>query len=141
MTNTIKNTESTPGIHKLKLQKRAQKHLKRAAQRAQMLEDVEALEKATLAYFEGLLGEDGEYKRPPTLTGLAIALDLSSRHQLYELEKRKGYEEQALLIKKARLHIENYAEERLHTAQKPTGTIFALKNMGWTDRQEMPIGS
>ncbi len=24
---------------------------------------------------------------------------------------------------------------------KPTGAIFALKNMGWTDRQELDVGS
>ena len=36
-------------------------------------------------------------------------------------------------IKKAKLRVENYYEERLMTTT-PTGAIFALKNFGWSDK-------
>ncbi len=40
--------------------------------------------------------------------------------------------------KRAKLLIENQYERKLDRA-KPAGAIFALKNMGWSDRQEVEL--
>jgi len=39
-------------------------------------------------------------------------------------------------VKDLKLHCENYAENRLF-GNNPTGAIFALKNYGWKDKQEI----
>lgn len=68
-----------------------------------------------------------------TLAGLAYFLGFESRQSLYDYEKRVEFSYQ---IKRARLRIEMNYEENL-SDKSPTGSIFALKNMGWTDRQEL----
>jgi hypothetical protein len=72
-------------------------------------------------------------KKPLTLTGLIRHMGLSSRQSLDEYAKYEGFSDP---VKRAKLAVEEAYEERLHT-QSPTGAIFALKNMGWTDRQEI----
>ena len=37
----------------------------------------------------------------------------------------------------AKLRVENYYEEQLMISRSPAGPIFALKNMGWKDNQEV----
>lgn len=68
-----------------------------------------------------------------TITGLAYHLGFESRQSFYDYEKREGF---SYIIKRARLYIESMYELRLQ-GDKPTGSIFALKNMGWTDKQEI----
>lgn len=70
-----------------------------------------------------------------TITGLALYLGFCSRSTLYEYEKKEGF---SYIIKKAMLRVENGYETNLHNGQ-PTGSIFALKNMGWKDKSEMDI--
>lgn len=82
-------------------------------------------------YFE----ECEESKKWPTMSGLAIALGFIERRTLYDYE---GYEEFSHIIKKYRLLVEESYENRL-AASSPTGAIFALKNMGWKDKQEREI--
>lgn len=67
----------------------------------------------------------------PTITGLALYLGFESRQSFYDYEKREGF---SYTIKNARTRIENNYEELLQHGNTP-GAIFALKNMGWTDRQ------
>jgi|SRR3990167_3199051 len=69
----------------------------------------------------------------PTITGLVLHCGFESRQSFYDYEK---YEEFSYTIKRARLLIEQLYEERLQTGN-PTGAIFALKNFGWKDRQEI----
>lgn len=69
---------------------------------------------------------------PLTITGLALYLGFESRQSFYDYEKKEEY---SYIIKRARLAIESCYEEGLHY-KTPTGSIFALKNMGWFDRQE-----
>jgi hypothetical protein len=83
-------------------------------------------------------GDDSEHPEPRisqtiTITGLALFLGFESRQSFYDYEKR---EEFSYLIKRARLVVENAYEENLHY-KNPTGSIFALKNMGWDDRQHI----
>ena len=70
----------------------------------------------------------------PTITicGLALFLGFSSRQSLLDYENRDEFSD---IIKKARLRVEMNYEEML-TDGKPTGAIFALKNMGWHDKVE-----
>lgn len=76
---------------------------------------------------------------PITITGLALYLGFASRQSLFDYEKHQEY---SYIIKRARLAIESCYEEKL-TSKNPTGSIFALKNMGWYDRHEFsgPDGS
>jgi len=65
----------------------------------------------------------------PTLAGLAYALNID-RQTLYNYAKKDGFFD---IIKKAREKVESIYEERLLYEDRPTGVIFALKNMGWYD--------
>lgn len=69
----------------------------------------------------------------PTITGLCLFLGFESRQSFYAYEQKPEF---SYTIKKARLLIENEYEEML-AAGNTTGAIFALKNFGWTDRQEI----
>lgn len=69
----------------------------------------------------------------PTLTGLAIYLGFCSRQSMYDYEKREHF---SYAIKRARVFVERVYENLLQAGQ-PTGAIFALKNMGWRDKQEV----
>lgn len=71
-------------------------------------------------------------ERPVTLTGLVRHLGLSSRQSLDEYAQYEGFSDP---VKRAKLLVEMAYEERLHD-NSPTGAIFALKNMGWSDKQE-----
>lgn len=68
-----------------------------------------------------------------TLAGLAVALDIS-RSTLYEYEKKDKF---SYIIKKARERVEELYEEKLVHDGSPTGVIFALKNMGWSDNRKV----
>lgn len=69
----------------------------------------------------------------PTITGLCLYLGFESRQSFYDYEKREAF---SYTIKKARLLIESEYEEMLQ-AGNTSGAIFALKNFGWTDKQEI----
>ncbi len=76
---------------------------------------------------------DQVIQNPPTVTGLALYLGFAQRKSLLDY---KGKDEFCNLIKRAITCIESAYEQRL-TMSNPTGAIFALKNMGWSDRQEI----
>jgi hypothetical protein len=72
-------------------------------------------------------------KKPYTMTGLAIALDMD-RKSLLNYSKDADF---FPTIKKARNKVEEFAEERLFFPNA-TGVIFNLKNnFGWEDKQEL----
>lgn len=70
-----------------------------------------------------------------TITGLALHLGFNSRASIYEYEAKN--DEFTDTIKKARLRIENDYEMGLKLGQNNSGNIFALKNFGWKDKQEV----
>ena len=72
-------------------------------------------------------------EKRPTLAGLACALDIS-RSTLYEYDKKDSF---SYIIKKAREKVEKIYEDILLYGNRPTGVIFALKNMGWRDRRDI----
>ncbi len=72
---------------------------------------------------------------PLTLTGMILHLGLSSRESLDEYGRRPEFSDS---VKRAKLLVENQYERKLD-GSRPTGAIFALKNMGWADRQEVEV--
>ena len=68
----------------------------------------------------------------PTITGLALSLGFNSRLEFKKFEK---HPELGHLLQRARLRIEAFYERKLHE-QTRSGAIFALKNLGWNDKQD-----
>ncbi len=89
----------------------------------------EELETAIDAYFE----KCQEKATPITMTGLALGLGFCDRQSLYDYQKNPEY---SCLIKKALLMVENNYEISACSGNA-TGPIFVLKNMGWSDKQEI----
>ncbi len=89
-------------------------------------ETVEDLNAAVDKYFTETKEEEW------TITGLALALD-TSRETLINYEERPEYFD---TIKKAKEKVHNAYEKDLRRKGR-SGDIFALKNFGWTDRQEI----
>lgn len=90
-------------------------------------DDAEAFSNKVDEYFDN----DAEF--PHTWTGLAIYLGFESRQSLEDYKAKEAF---AYPIKKALLRIENKYEKSLF-AKNAAGPIFALKNFGWRDKQEI----
>ena len=88
-------------------------------------DDPEAFEKKVDEYFQT--------QKPVTWSGLALYLGFSSRDSLNDYAKKPEFSDP---IKKALLRIESYYEENI-SKNNPAGAIFALKNFGWKDKQEV----
>jgi hypothetical protein len=89
----------------------------------------EALDEAVDAYVAQCKAED----EPITWTGLALGLGFHGRG---ELDNYEGYDGFSHSVKRAKAIVQHAYERRLH-GNSPTGAIFALKNMGWSDRHEV----
>lgn len=99
-------------------------------------ETVEELEAKIQEYFDSCQPEqfgDTVILNNPTVTGLALFLGFAQRKSLLDYKER---EEFCNTIKRAISCVENAYEQRL-SANNPTGAIFALKNLGWVDKQEI----
>lgn len=74
-------------------------------------------------------------RRPPTVTGLALALGFRSRQALLNYQYRSAAWNDVLEIAKAR--IQQYAEERLYDRDGCRGAQFTLQNnfRGWNGEQ------
>lgn len=104
-------------------------------------ESVEELEKAVNSYFskneDGSYGEawvdiGGEFVFMPTMSGLALALNVDRKTITNYANKEKFFP----TIKRARNLVEQTLERRLYM-NNPTGVIFNLKNnFGWRDQTE-----
>ncbi len=68
-----------------------------------------------------------------TWSGLANYLGFESRQSLEDYKKKEGF---SYPIKKALLKIEEIYEKALFQ-KNAAGPIFALKNFGWRDKQEI----
>jgi len=69
----------------------------------------------------------------PTLSGLALYLGFADRHSLFDYEQRKEFSN---TIKRARARISQVYENLTHSSNC-TGAIFMLKNLGFSDKQEI----
>jgi len=102
-------------------------------------------------YSEGFIGRPPVFKNPVelqgkiteyfnleeekyTITGLCLYCGFESRQSFYDYENNENF---SYIVKRARLVIENMYENSLNKLGGAGGPIFALKNMGWTDRQEI----
>jgi len=70
-----------------------------------------------------------------TISDLVIFLGFCDRASFYDYEKKPEF---AHTIKKARSFIEREYESLLKLGN-PAGPIFALKNFGWTDQQDVKL--
>ena len=76
------------------------------------------------------------WDRPPeplTITGLSLYLGFANKCSLYDYAKKEEFSD---YIKRALSFVEQKYEEML-MSKASTGAIFALKNMGWKDKQEV----
>lgn len=93
--------------------------------RPRKYQSVAQLQSAIDSYFEST--------KKVTVTGLALHLGFNSRQSLINNE---GYSEEFLdAIKRAKTRVEMYYEEHL-VENNAAGSIFALKNFGWRDKQD-----
>lgn len=95
------------------------------AGRPPIWDDPEAFAKKVDEYFE--------QDEPITWSGLALYLGFESRQSLEDYKKKPEF---SYPIKKALLRIESYYEQSIQS-RNPAGAIFALKNFGWRDKQEV----
>ncbi len=92
---------------------------------------VEVLQKLIDDYFESTAKEDW------TVSELCLALDADRE----TLMRYQGAKEFSYAIKKAKLKIAGAYETDLRHKNNPSGSIFALKNFGWTDQQQVDLTS
>lgn len=92
----------------------------------------EELQAAIEDYFAQLSADGDETPTPPTISGLAYHLGMST-----ETLRRYGDGDQfCATVKRAKQRVEMFLETRLY-GTAPTGTIFNLKNnFGWKDQQD-----
>ena len=88
----------------------------------------EQLKKKINEYFEKV------NEKEITITGLCLYLGIN-KDTFYEYAKREEFKE---IINFARLIVENSYEMSLRRNGR-TGDIFALKNFGWRDQQEVKM--
>lgn len=86
------------------------------------------------ALVDGYLNICKEANEPVLFIGLVLALGLSCKDSFYEYEKYDGFSES---VKRARSLIEIEYEKRLVVGNNAAAPIFALKNFGWKDKQEI----
>lgn len=102
---------------------------KHAGGRPPKYTEAEEMQKKIDKYFEDCKLNN----RPYTITGLGLALDMSRQDLINYSKKEKFFD----TIKRAKMRVENYLEERLINDSSATGIIFNLKNnYGWKDKQE-----
>ena len=112
---------------------------------------VERMQAVIDQYFEDckgepIIGDDGRpildkygqpfiiNQRPPTVTGLALALGFTSRQALLDYQAKKGFVD---TVTRAKSRIEAYAEERLFDRNGERGAEFSLKyNFRWVDEKK-----
>ena len=98
-------------------------------------EDPALMYTKVMEYFEWA---ETENKGKITITGLVLFLGFESRKSLQQYEDKPEF---ATIVKRARLAVESYYEEKL-TGMSYGGAIFALKNLGaeyWKDKTEQDV--
>ncbi len=118
-----------------------------------VFDNPEELEAKIEAYFDGLGKDDnGWYRIPPTLIGLAYHLDCSNRTLSRYIaaaeckddpkKTKKRSQQCAYLLMRAKMRIERYLAEQLLLRSKTHGVEFALQNgYGWGQKQTVDVKS
>lgn len=75
-------------------------------------------------------------QKPPTVTGLALALGFKSRQSLLDYQDTEEFSD---TITRAKMIIEEYNERRLYDREGVNGAKFNLINnfKGWSDKSEL----
>lgn len=75
-------------------------------------------------------------EKPPTITGLALALGFNSRQSLINYEDKEEFLD---TITRAKAKVEQYTEERLFDKDGANGAKFSLANnfKGWKEKQQI----
>ena len=81
-------------------------------------------------YFQYCLDND----EAPTSSGLAWHCGFKSRQSLWDYKQDKKYTD---LVQRALLFVEYGYEKQLAHGRGDGGIVFALKNFGWSDKQEV----
>ncbi|NBH15603.1 hypothetical protein D3Z36_15935 [Lachnospiraceae bacterium] len=79
-----------------------------------------------------------EAPKPPTITGLALALGFASRQALLNYQGKKEFND---TITRAKSRVEEYAESRLFDRDGSNGAQFSLRNnfKGWNVDNEQKL--
>ncbi|MDD3231576.1 MAG: terminase small subunit [Oscillospiraceae bacterium] len=74
-------------------------------------------------------------RKPPTVTGLALALGFTSRQALLNYQAKPMFVD---TVTRAKSRCEDYAESRLYDKDGSNGAQFSLRNnfKGWSDKPE-----
>lgn len=74
--------------------------------------------------------------KPPTITGLALAIGFNSRQGLLNYSAKEAFYD---TIARAKAVVEQYAESRLFDKDGANGARFSLSNnfKGWSERQQV----
>ena len=89
-----------------------------------------------------ILGKDGypimKKAKPPTVTGLALALGFKSRQSLLNYQAKPKFRD---IITEAKSRVEEYTEGRLFDSSGANGAKFSLANNfeGWKEKTESAI--
>jgi hypothetical protein len=71
-------------------------------------------------------------RKPPTITGLALALGFATRKSLLDYQAKAEFMN---IITEAKLRVEEYAEEQLYSTNGYIGARFTLvQNFGWREQ-------
>ena len=76
--------------------------------------------------------------RPPTITGLALALGFTSRQGLLNYQAKDEFVD---TVTRAKARVEQYTEERLFDSSGANGAKFSLANnfKGWTEKSQKDV--
>ncbi len=76
--------------------------------------------------------------RPPTITGLALALGFTSRQSLLNYQDKEEFMD---TVTRAKARVEQYTEERLFDSSGANGAKFSLANnfKGWTEKSQKDV--
>lgn len=78
-------------------------------------------------------------EKPPTVTGLAIALGFTNRQSLINYQNQDEFFD---TITRAKMVCQNYAETRLYDRDGVNGAKFSLQNnFGWKERSETDVNA
>lgn len=86
------------------------------------------------AVAEAYFAERQAKEQPFTVNGLALALGMT-RETLLRYGEKEGFSD---AVKAVRARLEDHWESRLG-GPNAAGTIFWLKNQGWSDRQDLNL--
>lgn len=78
-------------------------------------------------------------EKPPTVTGLAIALGFTNRQSLINYQNQDEFFD---TITRAKMVCQDYAETRLYDRDGVNGAKFSLQNnFGWKERSETDVNA